>query len=96
MVEWQKRIQGILDDHVKRGVVGVSLAISRPGGEITHFTSGLSEKFKKPPMRRDHLFRIASCTKTFIATGLHLLVRGRQGRPRRADRPMVSGNSQGR
>ncbi|HYV87172.1 MAG TPA: serine hydrolase domain-containing protein [Candidatus Polarisedimenticolia bacterium] len=70
---WQKRIQGILDDHVKRGVVGVSLAISRPGGEITHFTSGLSEKFKKTPMRRDHLFRIASCTKTFIATGLHLL-----------------------
>ena len=25
-------------------------------------------------MRTDHTFRIASCTKTFIATGLHLLV----------------------
>jgi D-alanyl-D-alanine carboxypeptidase len=74
MSEWQKKIQRILDEHIKLGVVGASLAISMPGSEISHFTSGLSEKFKKTPMRRDHLFRIASCTKTFIATGLHMLV----------------------
>ena len=73
MDDWHREIQNILDGHVKRGVVGLSLALSRPGSEIAHFTSGLSEKFKKTPMRRDHLFRIASCTKTFIATGLHLL-----------------------
>jgi D-alanyl-D-alanine carboxypeptidase len=74
MSEWQKKIQTILDEHIERGVVGASLAISVPGKEIFHFTSGLSEKFKKTPMRPDQLFRIASCTKTFIATGPHLLV----------------------
>jgi CubicO group peptidase (beta-lactamase class C family) len=65
MSDGQKKIQGILDDHVARGVVGVSLAISMPGKEIAHFTSGLSEKFKKTPMRPDRLFRIASCTRGF-------------------------------
>jgi D-alanyl-D-alanine carboxypeptidase len=74
MSDWQKKVQSILDDHVKQNVVGVSLAISAPGIPITHITSGLAEKFNKTPMRPDHLFRIASCTKTFVATGLHLLV----------------------
>jgi D-alanyl-D-alanine carboxypeptidase len=68
------KIQEILDKHVGRGVVGISLAISTPGKGVSHFCSGLSEKFKKAPMRPDHIFRIASCTKTFVATGLHLLV----------------------
>ena len=63
-----------LDKHIKRGVVGASLAISMPGEEMALFTSGLADKFKKIPMRSDHTFRIASCTKTFVATGLHLLV----------------------
>ena len=67
-------IQNILDKHIERGVVGASLAISMPGEEIALFTSGLADKFKKIPMRTDHAFRIASCTKTFVATGLHLLV----------------------
>ena len=74
MGDWRQSVQNILDEHVNRGVVGVSLAISMPKSDITHFTSGLSDKFKKLPMRPDHLFRIASCTKTFVATGLHLLV----------------------
>ena len=72
--DWRQNVQNILDEHVNRGVVGVSLAISMPKTDITHFTSGLSDKFKKAPMRPEHLFRIASCTKTFVATGLHLLV----------------------
>jgi CubicO group peptidase (beta-lactamase class C family) len=57
------RIQTILDNHIKRGVVGASLAISMPGEETALFTSGLADKFKKTPMRTDHTFRIASCTK---------------------------------
>ena len=68
------RIQAILDKHIAHGVVGVSLAISLPGQETALFTSGLADKFRKTPMRPDHTFRIASCTKTFVATGLHLLV----------------------
>lgn len=74
MSEFDKVIQKILDDHIKRGVIGVSLAIGRPGKDIACYQSGLADKFKKTPMRADHLFRIASCTKSFIATGLHLLV----------------------
>lgn len=70
----KERIQKILDNHVAKGVVGVSLAITMPGDEMVLMTSGLADKFKKTPMRPDHIFRIASCTKTFIATGLHLLV----------------------
>lgn len=69
-----EQIQKILDDHVARGVVGVSLALGMPGKNMVLYQSGLADKFKKLPMRGDHLFRIASCTKTFIATGLHLLV----------------------
>lgn len=74
MAMQRNRIQAILDNHIARGVVGASLAISLPGQEVELFTSGLADKFKKTPMRPDHTFRIASCTKTFIATGLHLLV----------------------
>ena len=74
MSAFDTQIQKILDEHVARGVVGVSLALSVPGEEISLYTSGLADKFKKVPMGPDHLFRIASCTKTFIATGLHLLV----------------------
>ncbi|HTN97541.1 MAG TPA: serine hydrolase domain-containing protein [Nordella sp.] len=70
----EARMQKILDDHVARGVVGVSLALSLPGKDIALYQSGVADKFKRTPMRGDHLFRIASCTKTFIATGLHLLV----------------------
>lgn len=68
------RIQVILDDHIERGVIGASLAISIPGQEVALLTSGLADKFKRIPMRSDHTFRIASCTKSFVATGLHLLV----------------------
>ena len=67
-------IQKILDAHIAKGVVGASLAISLPGQDPVLLTAGLADKFKKVPMRPDHTFRIASCTKTFIATGLHILV----------------------
>jgi D-alanyl-D-alanine carboxypeptidase len=73
-VALQENLQAILDAHVKRGVIGVSLAITLPGKPMLQLTSGLADKFKAVPMRSDHTFRIASCTKTFIATGLHLLV----------------------
>jgi D-alanyl-D-alanine carboxypeptidase len=74
VADLKNRLQAILDEHVKRGVVGASLAITVPDQEMLLLTSGLADKFKKTPMRPDHIFRIASCTKTFIATGLHLLV----------------------
>lgn len=74
MADLRSRLQEILDDYIARGIVGVSLAISVPGQETMLLTSGLADKFKRMPMTPDHVFRIASCTKTFVATGLHLLV----------------------
>lgn len=74
MPDLKESIQYILDEYVARGIVGVSLALSKPGRETMLLTSGLADKFEKAPMTPDHVFRIASCTKTFIATGLHLLV----------------------
>lgn len=71
---FDKEIQGILDKHVSRGVVGVSLAVGLPGHDAKLYQSGLADRFRNVPMTGDHLFRIASCTKTFIATGIHLLV----------------------
>ncbi len=70
----REHFQKILDAHITKGVVGASLAITMRGADMVLVTSGLADKFKKVPMRPDHTFRIASCTKTFIATGLHLLV----------------------
>ena len=52
----------------------MSLALSVPGRDMVLLTSGLADKFEKTPMTPRHLFRIASCTKMFIATGLHLLI----------------------
>lgn len=68
------RIQDILDEHIERGVIGASLALGMPGRGLILATSGLADKVNHVPMRADHTFRIASCTKTFVATGLHLLV----------------------
>jgi D-alanyl-D-alanine carboxypeptidase len=70
----EARLTAILDAHVQRGVVGVSLALDVPGHELLTVTSGFADKFARTPLLPDHVFRIASCTKTFIATGLHLLV----------------------
>ncbi len=51
------KIQEILDRHVAKGVVGCSLAISIPGQGFATYTSGYADKFKKTPMRPDHIFR---------------------------------------
>jgi len=58
--QFDSRIQTILDDHVKRGVVGVSLALSLPGEEMLLYQSGLADRLRNMPMTADHLFRIAS------------------------------------
>lgn len=68
------RLQTILDDYVAAGIVGVSLAVRRPGEPEILLTSGLADRAQKTPLRADHTFRIGSCTKTFVAAALHQLV----------------------
>ena len=64
------RLQGILDDYVAQGIVGVSLALRAPGEEDVLIASGLADRTRQEPLTPDHLFRIASCTKTFVAACL--------------------------
>ncbi len=74
MSELRTRLQGILDAYVGRGIIGVSLAVSVPGEEEVLLTSGLADKFEATPLNPEHTFRIASCTKTFVAATLLQLV----------------------
>lgn len=76
MAELERKIECILEQYVDRGIVGVSLALGLPGQNRLLLAKGYADRFEKVPMTPDHIFRIASCTKMFVATGLHLLVEG--------------------
>ena len=67
------RVQQILDDYVRQGITGVSLAMHIPGEDEVCVTSGRSDRFEQVAMRPNHLFRIGSCTKTFVAAVIHQL-----------------------
>lgn len=60
-----KSYQELLDSGVKAGLVGVALTVDGPG---VHFdgTAGYADKDQKVAWRTDHLFRIASNSKTFL------------------------------
>jgi len=47
--------------------VGATLAVSVPGYEEMLLSSGMADLEKNIPMRPDHLLKIASNTKTFVA-----------------------------
>ena len=53
-----------------QGIVGVSLALRAPGEEDVLIASGLANRARQEPLTPDHLFRIASCTKTYVAGSL--------------------------
>ncbi|MBD1584634.1 serine hydrolase domain-containing protein [Pseudoalteromonas sp. S16_S37] len=59
--------QSLLDKVVKGGLTGVSVYIETPTYE-RFYTSGLANIENKTPLQPDHLFRIASNTKSFVAT----------------------------
>ena len=70
----EARLQGILDDYVAQGIVGVSLALCAPGEGDVLIASGLADHAGREPLTPSHLFRIASCTKTYVAACLLQLV----------------------
>jgi len=75
MTDLRSRLEAILDNYLDTGgIVGASLALSKPGQDDQLLAKGLADKFAGTPMTTGHIFRIASCTKSFVATGLHLLV----------------------
>ena len=74
----ETRLQAILDDYVAQGIVGVSLALRAPGEADVLIASGLADRPRREPLTPAHLFRIASCTKTYVAACLLQL--GQEGR----------------
>lgn len=74
MLPVESAIQAILDQHVDKGVIGASLALEIPHRGLISLTSGLADVGNKVPLRPDHLFRIASCTKLLVAASVHLLI----------------------
>jgi D-alanyl-D-alanine carboxypeptidase len=67
------RLQQALDDVVAAGVPG-AIALVRDGGRTIRLASGYANLAPRTPMRATDRFRIASETKTFVATVVLQLV----------------------
>lgn len=72
----QNVFENILDRLLAKGVVGASLALSKRDGEEVRIARGLADRFRGVALTPDHLFKVASCTKTFTAAALLKLVQG--------------------
>jgi D-alanyl-D-alanine carboxypeptidase len=59
--------QKIIDEVLQDDRPGIALRVITPKFEISE-TRGYADWENKIPLEEDHLFRVASCTKTFIAT----------------------------
>lgn len=74
MATVREQLQKTLDDYVAKGIVGASLAVRAPGEQDILLASGLADRRRDVALTPDHLFRIASCTKTYVAAALLQLV----------------------
>ncbi|MFF4776440.1 serine hydrolase domain-containing protein [Microtetraspora fusca] len=64
----QARIQRDADAITALGVTGVQVRLVTPGGRNLTATSGIADLKTRRPVPRNGYFRIASVTKTFVAT----------------------------
>jgi D-alanyl-D-alanine carboxypeptidase len=67
-------LQGRLDGFVARGIVGASLAVTGATAAPLRLVAGLADRDAGVPVTPDRLFKIGSCTKTFVAATLMSLV----------------------
>jgi D-alanyl-D-alanine carboxypeptidase len=67
-------IRHLLDDFIARGIVGASLAVSGATERPMVLAAGLADRESGAPVTPDRLFKIGSCTKTFVAATLMSLV----------------------
>lgn len=70
MIEIQSRMDGVLKRFIGRGAVGASAAVLVPGRPVVTAVAGLADVSSGKRVDRSHLFKIASCTKTFVAATL--------------------------
>ena len=69
-----EKLNRLLETYRADGAVGASLAFSLGDGETIAVTSGLADRTTGAPVTPDRLFKIGSCTKTFVAAALMKLV----------------------
>ena len=68
------RLDRVLSEHVAKGVIGASLALIRPGGEVLTLAAGCADRATGAPLTPDHLFKTASTRKTWTAVAVLALV----------------------
>src|SRR5882724_10841286 len=64
------KLQSVLDGFVGKGIVGASSCIVRPGAAPVAAAAGLADRPRGIAVTPDHLFKIGSVTKTFVAVTL--------------------------
>lgn len=70
MTAKNKSIEGLLRDYIGQGAVGASLAFAQGDGPAETATAGIADRRAGTPVAPDDLFKIGSCTKTFVAAAL--------------------------
>ena len=70
MADLSNSIQMLLDSLVTRGIVGASAAIASGGDQIGLAHAGLADLMRSTPIDSKSLFKVGSCTKTFVAVAL--------------------------
>lgn len=65
-----EKLDRLLETYRADGAVGASLAFSLGEGEIVAVTTGLADRPGNVPVTPGRLFKIGSCTKTFVAAAL--------------------------
>jgi D-alanyl-D-alanine carboxypeptidase len=74
----ERALQVLIDNGVKDGLPGVSLAVFKPGCGLIQRVSGMSDlKSRRKMTERDH-FRLASCSKPYI--GVLIMQLAEEGR----------------
>ncbi|HTC25225.1 MAG TPA: serine hydrolase domain-containing protein [Gemmatimonadales bacterium] len=68
-------LQALLDGFIARGIVGASLAVTGASEAPMLLAAGLADRAARVPLTLDRLFKIGSCTKTFVAATLMSVVR---------------------
>lgn len=65
-----QKIDLILADYLAKGAVGVSLAYAIDGSPINAIAAGIADRRDLSPVGTGRLFKIGSCTKTFVVAAL--------------------------
>src|SRR5215468_10126875 len=74
MSDMRDDLRHLLDDFIARGIVGASLAVSGATERPVVLAAGLADRASGAPVTPERLFKIGSCTKTFVAATLMSLV----------------------